>query len=252
MKKLSEISIRPLRIAFDNWATRKSYVRAIKLAKDNDIMQMSNYLLYNFKDKPIDLYRRLLINIDLCDELGVNIYSFPMKYHPIMDERWFSNRDYIDQPYWSRKSIRTIQAILNSTHGKIGRGRTFFFKAFGRTENEFEELLCMPEAFIIKRWDAELSGLTNAWREAMQKLSQDEKSFVDSVVEKNEFSQVIWNDKSHAVKKALDFYLIKREEIVLATEEAKQKSIDIFEESCNKSITSECRRLIDEVCAGNH
>mgnify|MGYP003311185285 CR=1 FL=1 len=47
----------------------------------------------------------------LCDELGINIYSFPMKYHPIMDEKWFSNRDYIDQPHWSRKAIRTIQKL---------------------------------------------------------------------------------------------------------------------------------------------
>ncbi|MBP3394932.1 MAG: hypothetical protein J6M38_10470, partial [Lentisphaeria bacterium] len=74
--------------------------------------------------------------------------------------KWFTNRDYIDQPYWFRKAIRTIQAVLNSTHGKIGRGRTFFFKAFGRSEEEFEELIWMPEACIIKSWDAELSGET--------------------------------------------------------------------------------------------
>ena len=141
----------------------------MRLAKENGILQMSNYLLYNFRDMPVELYKRLLINIDLCDALGINIYSFPMKYHPIMDEKWFTNRDYIDQPHWSRKAIRTIQAVLNSTHGKIGRGRTFFFKAFGRSEEEFEELIRMPEAFIIKRWDAELSGQTEQWRKAYAK-----------------------------------------------------------------------------------
>jgi hypothetical protein len=182
MAKLAEISIRPLRIAFDQWANRKFYVRSMRLAKENGILQMSNYLLYNFRDRPVDLYRRLLINIDLCDALGINIYSFPMKYHPIMDEKWFTNRDYIDQPHWSRKSIRTIQAVLNSTHGKIGRGRTFFFKAFGRSEEEFQELLMMPEAFIIKRWDAELNGLTNKWRKAYAALSDCDKKIADGII----------------------------------------------------------------------
>ena len=47
VKKLSEISIRPARIAFDNWAIRDKYVKAVKLCAKNDINNMSNYLLYN-------------------------------------------------------------------------------------------------------------------------------------------------------------------------------------------------------------
>ena len=207
---------------------------------------MSNYLLYNFRDKPIDLYRRLLINIDLCDELGINIYSFPMKYHPIMDEKWFTNRDYIDQPHWSRKAIRTIQAVLNSTHGKIGRGRTFFFKAFGRSEEEFEELIRMPEAFIIKRWDAELSGQTEQWQKAYAKLNDSERSFVDSIIATNEFDSAQWDNESKAVQDLLSFYLMKREDIPLASEEAKAKAIKEFEESCPTEITAECKKLLEE------
>ena len=246
MAKLSEISIRPLRIAFDQWAGRKFYVRSMRLAKENGILQMSNYLLYNFRDKPVELYKRLLINIDLCDALGINIYSFPMKYHPIMDEKWFTNRDYIDQPHWSRKAIRTIQAVLNSTHGKIGRGRTFFFKAFGRSEEEFEELIRMPEAFIIKRWDAELSGQTEKWRQAYAKLNADEKSFADSIIATNEFDPAQWKKEAKAVQDLLSFYLMKREDIPLASEEAKAKAIKEFEESCPKEITVECRKLLEE------
>lgn len=37
---------------------------------------------------------------------------------------------------------------MYSTHGKVGRGRTFFFRAFGRSEEEFEELIRMPEEKI--------------------------------------------------------------------------------------------------------
>ena len=246
MQKLSEISIRPLRIAFDHWSGRKKYVHAIKLAKDYGITQMSNYLLYNFKDSPIDLYRRLLINIDLCDALGVKIYSCPMTYHPITDEKWFTNRDYIYSPAWSRKSIRTVQAILNSTHGKIGRGRTFFFKAFGRTEEEFQDLIIMPEAFIIKRWDAEICGLTNKWKIAYDALSVSERAFVNDIVHSNLFEPSSWENKSKAVSDLLNYYLIKRDDIPSANEESKQIAILEFESRCPTKISSLCRRLLND------
>ena len=55
---------------------------------------LSNYLLYNFEDKPEELYYRLRMNVDLCEELGASIYSFPMKYHPINDKF----KDYICNP----------------------------------------------------------------------------------------------------------------------------------------------------------
>ncbi|WP_148257824.1 hypothetical protein [Leadbettera azotonutricia] len=246
MKKLATIAIRPLRIAFDSWSEREIYVRAIRLAKENDITQMSNYLLYNFRDAPIDLYRRLLLNIDLCDALGVNIYSFPMKYHPIMEEEWYKNRDYIDRPNWTRKSIRTIQAVLNSTAGKIGKGRTFFFKAFGRNEEEFEELLRMPEAFIIKRWDAELSGLTDKWRKAYNKLSDDERNFSDKIIAENIFESSKWQKSSANIKKVLDIYTIERDDIPLVEEEAKTRHIRKFEQSCPKNISAICTKLLEK------
>lgn len=244
--KLATVAIRPLRIAFDTWEEHQHYVNAVYLAKKNGITQMSNYLLYNFNDEPIDLYRRLRLNIDLCDELGVNIYSFPMKYHPIMDERWFSNRDYIS-PKWTRKAIRTVQAVLNSTHGKIGRGRSFFFKAFGRTEDEFLEMIQMPEAFIIKRWDAELckDNLTNQWREAYQKLTHSERVFVNRMVAANKFNPNDWTTKSEAVRKVLDFHLIPREGIPLADEETKCQQIQNYEKSCSVENMGECLKMIE-------
>lgn len=81
------------------------------------------------KDKTEYLYKRLELNVKLSEELGVSIYSFPMKYHHIEDEKYFSNRNYIGQ-HWNRKYIRVIQAILNSTKGKASMGKEFFYKAF--------------------------------------------------------------------------------------------------------------------------
>jgi hypothetical protein len=196
-------------------------------------------------DKPVDLYRRLLLNIDLCDILDVNIYSFPMKYHPITEEKWFFNRDFIGKE-WTRKEIRTIQAVLNSTAGKIGKGRTFFFKAFGRNEEEFAELLRMPEAFIIKRWDAELGGLTDKWRKAYNKLSDGERDFSDKIIAKNIFESSKWQNKSSSIIKVLNFYITEREDIQPVDEDVKIRHIKTFERSCSMDISEECKRLLGQ------
>lgn len=153
---MGQIAIRPVRIAFDDIRTEKKYCAAIRMCKDAGMRDFSNYLLYNFKDYPEDLYKRLKINVDLCDELHISIYSFPMKFHPIrktdeMDEDYSHNRDYIGI-HWNRKYIRAIQAILNSTKGKIGKGTSFFHKAFGSNLDEYHKLLEMPETMIIYRF----------------------------------------------------------------------------------------------------
>lgn len=243
MRKLSEIAIRPLRIAFDNWGFRTEYVRAIKLGADNGIMNSSNYLLYNFNDSPDDLYNRLLINIDLCDALGVNIYSFPMKYHPIKDPNYFSNRDYIGK-HWNRKFIRTIQSVLNSTHGKIGRGRTFFFKAFGRNLEEFYDLLYMPEAFIIRRWDAEISGLKAEWLRARKAMSDKERESAEEIIKKNVFDPKSIKKQPVRVAAFLSYYLIRREDIPVASEKDKLVYIADFEASCTSEVSDMCRELL--------
>lgn len=72
MKLLSEIPIQPLRIAFDSMSYKDIYVKAIRLAAKNNIKNLSNYLLYNEKDKPEELYERLEINILLSEQLGIS------------------------------------------------------------------------------------------------------------------------------------------------------------------------------------
>lgn len=157
MKKLSEVNIYPLRIAFDHWKLHDIYEKSVRTAVASGIKNLSNYLLYNFEDKPEELYYRLEMNVNLCEELDASIYSFPMKYHPINDPEFFKNRDFIGK-YWNRKFIRAVQAVLNSTKGKIGRGKDFFEEAFGSDINDFFKILWMPETFIIYRrqYDANL------------------------------------------------------------------------------------------------
>lgn len=169
---LAQIPVRPLRIAFDDVKTEKSYTDALKLSVSYGMKDFSNYLLYNFKDKPQDLYHRMRVNVDLCEELNVSIYSFPMKYHPIRDEH-SHDRDYIGE-HWNRKYIRAVQAILNATKGKIGRGVSFFEKAFGKDEEEYHKLLEMPETMIIYRYFFEWLGLEDARIIAKSILGNDD------------------------------------------------------------------------------
>lgn len=211
MRKLAEIPVRPVRIAFDHWKLHKVYEKAVRTAVAAGHTSLSNYILYNFEDKPIELYWRLRLNVELCEELGASIYSFPMKYHPIKDPKFFSNRDYIGK-HWNRKFIRTIQAILNSTKGKVGKGYDFFCKAFGKDEEEFFKLLYMPEAMIIYRFYFEGIGVTEKWWHDFCELSDEEIEFIKPIIESNDFKNIeAFTDNSHILN-VLKYYCITREE----------------------------------------
>ena len=227
---LSRIAIRPLRIAFDDIRTRPAYERAVRLSVAAGLNDFSNYLLYNFNDKPVELYQRMKINVDLCEELNVNIYSFPMKYHPLRkkdgDAEDFShNRDYIGK-YWNRKYIRAVQAILNSTKGKIGRGHSFFCEAFGKDEDEYMELLEMPETFIIYRfffkWLDNKKGMgigtnhwRNAWKECKASVSEERWDDVCEVIHANVFNAAILDEFDEPViKRLLRYYTDFRDDII--------------------------------------
>jgi hypothetical protein len=128
------------------------------------------------------------INVDLCEQYNVSIYSFPMKYHPIRGEH-SHDRDYIGE-HWNRKYIRAVQAILNATKGKIGRGISFFEKAFGRNVDEYMELLIMPETFLLYRLFFEHIGYTDAWRKDMKKLTDGEREELYPLIFKNDFNNI--------------------------------------------------------------
>lgn len=215
MERLAEIPIRPLRIAFDRWSLREVYENAVRLAASYGIRDMSNYLLYNEKEKPVDLYYRMKLNIELCEELDVNIYSFPMKYHPIQDPKYFRNRTFIGT-YWNRKFIRAVQAILNSTKGKIGRGKSFFEKAFGRDEKEYEKLLYMPEVMIIYRLYYENNGMTELWWKTFSSLTVKKSNEVKAIIELNDFTDITSLSSDEDILNVLEFYTITRDDAELA------------------------------------
>ena len=213
MIKLYEIPIKPVRIAFDSWSMKDIYENAVRTAVKAGHKNLSNYILYNYNDTPIELYQRLELNVKLCEELQANIYSFPMKYHPIQDEKYFKNRDYLGK-HWNRKFIRAIQAILNSTKGKVGKGSSFFYKAFGSTIDEYEKLLYMPETLIIYRLFYEQNGITEEWWRKFSALKEEDKEYVKTIIEKNNFTNINIISHNQAILDVLSYYLIKRSDVV--------------------------------------
>jgi hypothetical protein len=210
---LSEIPIKPLRIAFDSINEETVYRKAVFLCAKYQINSLSNYLLYNYKDKPVELYKRIKINIMLCESLQISIYSFPMKYHPITGE-YSKSRDFIGK-YWNKKYIRAIQTILNATKGKIGRGKTFFYEAFGKTEQEYKMLLLMPEPYLLYRFFFKAIGYTKKWKLNFQKLTSNEKKELLRLIQDNNFSEFIFNGiKNKNIKNVYKHYLIKRDDIL--------------------------------------
>src|SRR5579859_5237240 len=154
LRELSSICIKPLRIAFDHLGLRKPYEHAVRTAHQFRLTELSNYMLYNFHDSPEDLYERMSLNVILNEELGIRIWSFPMRYQPTD----LPDRSHIGEK-WKRYQLRSLQLILQATHGIVSGAPKFFKRAFGDSASEFENLLLRPHHFIFNReWYENLGG----------------------------------------------------------------------------------------------
>jgi hypothetical protein len=146
LRELSTVCLRPLRIAFDHLGLKGPYERAVRYAHAAGLMSMSNYMLYNFHDSPADLFERMRLNVALNEDLGLRIWSFPMRYQPTNRP----DRGYIGEK-WTRYELRSMQTILQATHGVVSGDPDFFKRAFGDTVPEFERLLWRPHHYIFNR-----------------------------------------------------------------------------------------------------
>ena len=212
MKRLSEIPIEPLRIAFDDIKFKDVYVKAVRIANKYGQFNMSNYVLYNYKDTPDDFYERLRINIDLNKEFKSDghkektlIYSFPMRYIPLnAKERGVDTGNRA----WNKRYLRAIKLILNVTKGPVMPDPKFFCQAFGRNVNEFKCILLMPGEFIlnrlkpdwrnIKKYENRLMPYVRKWFNEYRNLSMADMSQLLNVLSSNQKQDIIdaYNDSS--------------------------------------------------------
>lgn len=154
LRELATICLKPLRIAFDHLGVRKPYEQAVRYAHEHGLTELSNYMLYNFHDDPADLFERMRLNVTLNEELNIRVWSFPMRYQPTNRP----DRGHIGDK-WSRFELRSMQIILQATHGVVSGEPTFFRRAFGDTVAEYETILMMPHDMIFNRdWYDKLDG----------------------------------------------------------------------------------------------
>lgn len=220
MKLMSEIPIKPLRIAFDHIGIKGTYIKAVELAAKHGIRDLSNYILYNFHDEPKDFYERLRINVDLGKRLNIKIFSFPMKYIPLFGEE-AKHRRYIGRN-WNRKFIRAVQSILNATKGIVAPGYDFFQMAFGETLEEFLELLWMPEKYIINRIEFQNNGLSNQWRSDFNTLNDSEKKIATEIIGENNFNNIEALSESPKILRLLSHYIYLKEDTNFVSSEVRK------------------------------
>jgi hypothetical protein len=177
---LGSICAHPIRLAFDHDGVEKPYRAAIKRLADVGYREFTNYLLFNFVDKPESLYHRMAVNMDLNERLGLAITAFPMRFVPMDDvnKRHISNG-------WKWRYLRGMQCVLLATRGMVSPNPTFFHRAFGSSLTEFLEILAMPDRYIVWRSAYETNGADD-WRAAFRRLSSSERSeFLDVLAHLN-------------------------------------------------------------------
>lgn len=230
LQQMATICLKPLRIAFDHIGVRKPYETSIRIAHSVGLNELSNYMLYNFHDTPADLYQRMRLNIDLNLELGCRIFSFPMRYQPTD----MKTRSHIGE-HWNRYYLRSMQIILQATHGIVSGSPDFFEKAFGKTEAEFNDLLLRPQHVLFNRLWYEIHGGRAEFDEflrAFDKLSASDKADLASLLSGSEprlYGALASETTNSAVKRVLPFYAIpsKADEAMIW---AKMKQISKHEE----------------------
>jgi hypothetical protein len=154
LRELSTIALRPLRIAFDHLGLKGPYEKAVRFAHEFGLSELSNYMLYNFHDSPADLFERMRLNVTLNEELGVRVWSFPMRYQPTNRP----DRGHVGEN-WTRYQLRSMQIILQATHGVVSGAPDFFKRAFGDTVEDYTKILLMPHDYIFNRdWYERFGG----------------------------------------------------------------------------------------------
>lgn len=222
--RLGELALRPARIAFDHIEDVEQYKKAIRLCARSGITHMSNYLLYNGEDftgkghkyhadTPEDLYERMRISMDLCEELNgeldhkVAIFSFPMRYIPLSDLK----RGFVGTK-WNPKYLRALQRMLIPTQGKGVSSRSFFEADFGSSPDEFVMYLAMPEEHLGWRGhfakrknesDSETAKRKIIWDENQQYLGEWKRRFFALGDNRDKFISYI-GDNDYSIERYLE------------------------------------------------
>lgn len=210
LRELATICLKPLRIAFDHLGLREPYEKAVRYAHEFGLTELSNYMLYNFHDSPADLFERMRLNVSLNEELGVRIWSFPMRFQPT--DR--PDRGHIGKK-WTRYQLRAMQIILQATHGIVSGAPEFFKRAFGDTAEEFETILLMPHDYTFNReWYEryDVKQELHEYRSVAATLDAQDRAELLTLLsscDPREFGALVGKSSNERVRRVLPFYVPK-------------------------------------------
>src|SRR5207245_1732343 len=134
-------------------------------------------------------------------------WSFPMRYQPTD----LPDRSHVGEK-WTRYHLRSMQVILQATHGVVSGAPKFFKRAFGDTVGEFEEILLRPHHFIFNREWYETNGGKaefEEWQAKLSKLSVSERAellCLLSSTSPREFVHLRQRTENQRIKQVLRFY----------------------------------------------
>jgi hypothetical protein len=244
LRELATICLKPLRIAFDHLGLREPYEKAVRYAHQFGLTELSNYMLYNFHDTPEDLFERMRLNVTLNEELGVRVWSFPMRFQPT--DR--PDRGHVGKN-WTRYQLRSMQIILQATHGIVSGAPEFFKRAFGDTTADFQTILLHPHDYIFNReWyerHDEKQEL-HSYREAAKRLTAEEKAELLrllSTYDRSEFGSLGPQTNNDHIKAILPFYVPKPKSELFDIW-ARQKAL-AGDASANQDMVAEEERVED-------
>ena len=124
------------------------------------------------EDTPRDLFERLLVNIELNDtwiednpqRVAGKIYSYPMRFAPIVNSGSHENRyrdlittppaesiDWATSPRWTPRFVRNVEIMKGAAHGAISPTSSLARRTIGSTFQEFVTNLYMPEELLRNR-----------------------------------------------------------------------------------------------------
>ena len=125
---------------------------------------------------------------------------------------------------WNMRYLRAVKVILNVMKGPVMPGRQFFIQAFGENEENFKEIMSMPDEFIrnrlVNNW-REISDIegrwmpyVKEWMNTFRKLSPKEKNLVIEIIgpnDKGKIKQVYDSITNKSVRKLLKFHIEENE-----------------------------------------
>jgi hypothetical protein len=226
LRELASICLKPLRIAFDHLGLKGPYEKAVRYAHEFGLAELSNYMLYNFHDTPEDLFERMRLNVTLNEELGIRVWSFPMRFQPT--DR--ADRGHVGKN-WSRYQLRSMQIVLQATHGVVSGAPEYFKRAFGDTHHEFQQILLHPHDFTFNRdWyeNHDPEQQVHNYRDAMKSLDLADRQELITLLsscDPKHFHTLPSNTSNTRVQGILPFYIPKaKDELfrIWASQRAKQ------------------------------